>query len=125
MSERHDYTFVALYTRVSSYRQDVDLSVSAQMRALRDCDGKTGTSSPASTWTEAESGHIAGRPEFRRMIGAASKTDAPFREILVGILPLHQKTRACRCNRLPLQSTHVHAGGWSLHQLGRSAMTAP
>ena len=36
MSERNDCTPAALYARVSSERQDVDLSVSAQMRALRD-----------------------------------------------------------------------------------------
>ena len=36
MNRNADYTPVALYARVSSERQDVDLSVSAQMRALRD-----------------------------------------------------------------------------------------
>ena len=36
MAERHDYTPAALYARVSSDRQDVDLSVAAQLRALRD-----------------------------------------------------------------------------------------
>ena len=33
---REDYTPAALYARVSSDRQDVVLSVAAQMRALRD-----------------------------------------------------------------------------------------
>ena len=32
---------------------------------------------------EAESGRIADRPEFRRMIDEARKTKAPFNEILV------------------------------------------
>ena len=36
MSERKDPTPAALYARVSSDRQDVDLSVAAQLRALRD-----------------------------------------------------------------------------------------
>ena len=36
MNERFDLTPVALYARVSSDRQDVDLSVAAQLRALRD-----------------------------------------------------------------------------------------
>ena len=36
MSERPEPTPVALYARVSSDRQDVDLSVAAQLRALRD-----------------------------------------------------------------------------------------
>ena len=42
MSERHDPTPAALYARVSSERQDVDLSVSAQLRALRDYADKNG-----------------------------------------------------------------------------------
>ena len=36
MKDRHELTPAALYARVSSDRQDVDLSVAAQMRALRD-----------------------------------------------------------------------------------------
>ena len=35
MNQHTDYTPVALYARVSSDRQDVDLSISAQLRALR------------------------------------------------------------------------------------------
>ena len=31
---------------------------------------------------EAESGHIADRPQFRRMLDEASKPEAPFQEIL-------------------------------------------
>ena len=44
MSERADYTPVALYARVSSDCQDVDLSVAAQMRALKDYADKNGYS---------------------------------------------------------------------------------
>ena len=40
MVERDDYTPAALYARVSSDRQDVDLSVSAQLRALRGVHGR-------------------------------------------------------------------------------------
>ena len=36
MTDRPDPTPVALYARVSSDRQDVDLSVAAQLRALRE-----------------------------------------------------------------------------------------
>ena len=35
MTERFDLTPAALYARVSSDRQDVDLSIAAQLRALR------------------------------------------------------------------------------------------
>ena len=83
MIERHDYTPAALYARVSSERQDVDLSVAAQLRALRDHARKNGYLVAREYVDEAESGRIADRPEFRKMIDAASKTNAPFREILV------------------------------------------
>ncbi len=36
MNDRPDLTPAALYARVSSSRQDVDLSVAAQLRPLRD-----------------------------------------------------------------------------------------
>ena len=42
MSERQDPTPAALYARVSSDRQDVDLSVASQLRALRDYADKNG-----------------------------------------------------------------------------------
>ena len=83
MNEQHDPTPAALYARVSSDRQDVDLSVAAQLRALRDYARKNGYVVAREYVDEAESGRIADRPEFRKMIDAASKTDAPFREILV------------------------------------------
>ena len=56
MNERFDLTPVALYARVSSDRQDVDLSVAAQLRALRDYAEKHDTWSPASTWTRPRAG---------------------------------------------------------------------
>ena len=42
MNQINSYTPAALYARVSSGRQDVDLSVAAQMRALRDYARKNG-----------------------------------------------------------------------------------
>ena len=83
MSERHDLTPAALYARVSSDRQDVDLSISAQMRALRDYASKNGYEVVGEYVDEAESGRVLNRPEFHRMIEQASKTKAPFKEILV------------------------------------------
>ena len=83
MNQLTDYTPAALYARVSSDRQDVDLSVAAQMRALRDYARKNGYLVAREYVDEAESGRIADRPEFRKMIDAATKTNAPFREILV------------------------------------------
>ena len=83
MNERYDYTPAALYARVSSERQDVDLSVAAQLRALRDHAAKNGYIVAREYVDEAESGRIADRPEFRKMIDEASKPEAPFKEILV------------------------------------------
>ncbi len=81
--EKEAHTSVALYARVSSDRQDVDLSVAAQLRALRDYANKNGYLVAREYIDEAESGRIADRPQFRKMIDAATATDAPFREILV------------------------------------------
>ena len=83
MNQQTDYTPAALYARVSSDRQDVDLSVSAQLRALRDYAQKNGYIVAREYVDEAESGRIADRPEFRKMIDAATKPNAPFGEILV------------------------------------------
>ena len=74
---------VALYARVSSNRQDVDLSVSAQLRALRDYAEKNGYVVAREYVDEAESGRIADRPQFRKMLDEASKPNSPFHEILI------------------------------------------
>ena len=83
MNQHTEYTPAALYARVSSDRPDVDLSVSAQLRALRDYARKNGYIVAREYVDEAESGRIADRPEFRKMIDEASKPNAPFGEILV------------------------------------------
>ncbi len=83
MSNGIDLIPAALYARVSSDRQDVDLSVAAQMRALRDYAERNGYSVAREYVDEAESGRIADRPQFRRMLDEASKPEAPFSEILV------------------------------------------
>ena len=83
MNNRSDYTPVALYARVSSDRQDVDLSVAAQMRALREYAQKNDYVVVREYVDEAESGRVADRPEFRKMIDEAAKPEAPFGEILV------------------------------------------
>ena len=76
-------TPAALYARVSSDRQDVDLSVAAQMRALRDYAKANGYSVAREYVDEAESGRIADRPQFRKMIDEGGKAAAPFEVILV------------------------------------------
>ena len=76
-------TPAALYARVSSDRQDVDLSVSAQLRALKDYAKANGYSVAREYVDEAESGRVADRPQFREMIEEGSKPQAPFEVILV------------------------------------------
>ena len=83
ISKNTDLTPAALYARVSGDRQDVDLSVAAQLRALRDYADKNGYSVAREYVDEAESGRIADRPQFRRMLDEAAKPEAPFNEILV------------------------------------------
>ena len=83
MNKQNDLTPAALYARVSSDRQDVDLSVAAQLRALRDYADRNGYLAVREYIDEAESGRIADRPQFKKMIDEAAKPDAPFQEILV------------------------------------------
>ncbi len=81
--QRPDPVPAALYARVSSDRQDVDLSIAAQLRALRDYAEKNNYLVAREYVDEAESGRVADRPQFRRMLDEASAEDAPFEEILV------------------------------------------
>ena len=59
---------VALYARVSSDKQDIDLSISAQIRALRDFAIRSGHEIVREFIDEAESGRSAARPAFKEMI---------------------------------------------------------
>ncbi len=83
MNQMQTLTPAALYARVSSDRQDVDLSVSAQLRALRDYAERNGYIVAREYVDEAESGRVADRPEFRKMLDEAGRPNAPFNEILV------------------------------------------
>ena len=85
MKKKHlqPLTPAALYARVSSDRQDVDLSVSAQLRALKEYAKANGYSVAREYVDEAESGRVANRPQFREMIEEGSKSKAPFEVILV------------------------------------------
>ena len=82
MTQQATLTPAALYARVSSDRQDVDLSVAAQLGALRDYAEKNGYSVAREYVDEAESGRIADRPQFRKMLDEAARPGAPFQEIL-------------------------------------------
>src|SRR4030042_1949616 len=72
-----------LYARVSSEKQDVDLSVSAQLKALREYAVRNGHTVIKEFIDEAESGKTTARPAFREMISAARRQERPFDLILV------------------------------------------
>jgi site-specific DNA recombinase len=74
---------VALYARVSSDKQDVDLSISAQLKALREYAARNGNLIVREFVDEAESGRTSARPAFREMISLARRLNKPFEQILV------------------------------------------
>ncbi len=61
----------------------MDLSVASQLRALRNHAERNGYLIVREYVDEAESGRVADRPQFRRMLDEAGKAEAPFRGILV------------------------------------------
>ena len=118
MTERFDLTPAALYARVSSDRQDVDLSIAAQLRALRDYAEKHDYLVAREYVDEAESGRIADRPEFQKMLNEANKPEAPFKEIPVWkFSPIHPKARARR--HLQLHAPQARRPGRLHHRAGR------
>jgi site-specific DNA recombinase len=73
----------ALYARVSCEKQDVDLSVTAQLKALREYAARNKYSIVREFVDEAESGKTTDRPAFRDMISLARRSSRPFDLILV------------------------------------------
>ena len=72
-----------IYARVSSERQDVDLSISAQLKALREYAKRNNYYIVKEYIDEAESGKTTNRPSFREMIAQARRSTKPFELILV------------------------------------------
>ena len=83
----------ALYARVSSDRQDVDLSISSQLKALREYADRNGYQAVREYVDEAESGRSIDRPGFKAMIGAARQDANPFSAILVWKLSRFARNR--------------------------------
>jgi len=83
----------AVYARVSSDSQDVDLSISAQLRAIRDYANRNGYEIVREYVDEAESGRSASRPRFREMIAVAKLKNLPFSAILVWKLNRFSRSR--------------------------------
>jgi len=85
---------VALYARVSSDKQDADLSISAQLKAMRDYAVRDGHTVVREFVDEAESGRTTARPAFREMISLAKLKPPPFQAILVWKLNRFARSRA-------------------------------
>ena len=84
---------VAIYARVSSDSQDVDLSISAQLRALRDYAAKHDYEIVREFVDEAESGRTVDRPAFKEMIALARTHQPPFEAVLVWKLNRFARSR--------------------------------
>ena len=86
---------VAIYARVSSERQDTDLSISAQLKALREYALRSGHIVVREFVDEAESGRSADRPAFREMISIARRPSKPINISWSGNTPA---SRAAKLN---------------------------
>ena len=85
---------VAIYARVSSEKQaEKDLSIPAQLKALRKYALERGLEIAADYVDEAESARTANRPAFKEMIAAAKKKEKPFDAILVWKLSRFARNR--------------------------------
>ena len=83
MKDQKNIRRFAIYARVSSVGQDVDLSITAQVKAMEDYAQQHGGTVVSPYIDEAESGRTSKRPAFQRMIADALADDCPFDEILV------------------------------------------
>src|SRR5262249_10779690 len=85
---------VVLYARVSSERQaEKDLSISAQLKSMREHAAKRGWQVVDEFVDEAESVRSADRPQFQRMIQLAKRKPAAFNSILVWKLSRFARNR--------------------------------
>ena len=84
---------IALYARVSSERQDIDLSITAQLKALRDHALRNGHKVVKEYVDEAESGRSIDRPAFKEMIATVHQKSSSFQAILVWKLSRFARNR--------------------------------
>ena len=84
MNQQTELRPAAIYARVSTERQDADLSISAQLKELRKYAKNNGYIVVREYVDEARSGSDANRPEFAKMLAEANQPDnQPFHAILV------------------------------------------
>jgi len=86
---------VGLYARVSSETQDVSLSISAQLKALREYAERNGYLVVREFVDEAETGRsILKRPAFREMVSVARSPKKPIDAILIWKFSRFARNRA-------------------------------
>ena len=83
MTARTKLRPVAIYARVSSAGQDVDLSITAQVKAMEKYATQNGRAIVRRYIDEAESGRTSNRTQFQQMMTDALSPDHPFVEILL------------------------------------------
>ena len=74
---------VALYARVSSDKQDVDLSISAQLNMMRDSAARNGYQIVKEFIDEVETGRNTDRSAFKEMIAWCKRSPKPVDMVLV------------------------------------------
>ena len=85
---------ICLYARVSSEKQaEKDLSIPAQLKAMREYATKHGDEVVCEYVDEAQSARTADRPQFQAMIASAKQQHPPFDGILVWKLSRFARNR--------------------------------
>jgi DNA invertase Pin-like site-specific DNA recombinase len=85
---------VACYARCSSEKQaEKELSIPAQLKALRAYAGQKGWNIVSEYVDEAESARTADRPQFNEMLSAARLKNKPFEAVLVWKLSRFTRNR--------------------------------
>ena len=107
----------AVYARVSSDSQDVDLSISAQLRALREYASKHDCEIVREFVDEAESGRTIDRPAFKEMIALARTHQPPFEAVLVWKLNRFARSRSIpsptkHCSRVKASKLFLLMNRW-------------
>ena len=72
----------ALYARVSSDKQDVSLSISAQRKAIYEYAQRNGYEIVMEFTDEVKTGRTSARPEYQRMLAMAKRPVKPFDAVL-------------------------------------------
>ena len=108
---------MALCARVSSEKQDVDLSISAQLKALRNYAAQHGHEVVSEFVDEAESGRTAHRPVFQEMISLCRQKPAPFQGVLVWKLSRFARNRGTPSSASPYFGNKASGSSPSTSQL--------